>query len=96
MDWQPGDLALCIKMGPWRRRHSDGRFSHGCGPPAGSVLTVRQVLLGVYDEIVLRFADYADNPVSGWRGWHASRFRKITPGTDIEGIEEPRRIPVEA
>lgn len=92
--WQVGDLALCIKLGDWKTYFESGAISKGFGPPAGAVLTVRAVYHEPRHGIVLRFLDFPDSQTPGWTGFQAVRFRKVTPGTDIEGVEERRRIPV--
>lgn len=86
-DWKAGDLALCITVAPFDR--------------GGDLVCVRRggvyrvSALGMVDSLdVLQLdgVDSENDTESGWLG--AYRFRKITPGADIEGFEEPRRIPV--
>lgn len=89
-DWQPGDLALCVGLDP--------RSTFVCHwrPLPGSVCTVVEVVESL-DEgdnafCGLNFAeDQTPNPLAAF---DAAFFRKITPGAKIEGIEEPRRLPV--
>ena len=91
-DWQPGDLALCIKLGPWRRMSSDGTVAKGEGPPAGRVLEVRSVLPGACCSIALKFSDWPDANVRGWAGYDAKRFRKIRPHQPDEEDAETIRL----
>lgn len=88
-DWQKGDLALCVKQGPWRGILVDDLRL--CRMRGGMIATVRGV------------GDYRGAPILWFEGFpgectrdafHAIRFRKITPGADIEGIEVERRVPV--
>jgi hypothetical protein len=78
-DWQKGDMALCLKQGPW----SDIGFA---GPRAGQVFTVSAVAVrrGILSLLIR----------GDWRNpWFVtSQFRKITPGADIEGVEAERRV----
>lgn len=83
MNWQPGDLALCVSP-EWHVNAGgvyvvDSAFD-GVGAD-GADDGVGLVLLGV------PAPDCAD-------GYDADRFVKITPGTEHQGIEEPRRLPV--
>lgn len=95
-DWQPGDLALCVKQGPWIASDTDDDVS---GPKAGEINEVVDV--HIYDEDDAAGPDFAGVflVLSGWDyecfgDYHAERFRKVTPGADIEGFEERRRLPV--
>lgn len=83
-DWQPGDLALCIKVGAWsemqRRPLVDG------GPSAGKTYRVSDV---VSEEGPCL---YFGNP---WPFdiFQADRFRKIRPHTpDVEDEETIRLL----
>lgn len=82
-DWQIGDLALCIRA----RRHPQ------C---VGRIFTVSAVAVGIDSDgkegIGLRFTDGPIAPTSGY--WLCRTFRKITPGSKIEGVEVERRVPV--
>lgn len=84
-DWQVGDLALCVKIGPWE--YDDDGIACA-GPKAGSVHRVTRV--HPLPAIWLEGWGY-----SGDDAFCPSRFRKITPGAKIEGIEEPRRVKVD-
>lgn len=86
-DWQPGDLALCIKR------------THSAYP--GEIAT-RLVLLRVYTvERVGRPNSRVDGerplglceckPRQPNSGWPESMFRKIAPGTEIHGAEIERQ-----
>lgn len=85
-DWQKGDLALCVA-------EPIGAVPVGWEPMIGGVYTVAGFDWGgdptgflELEEDPERFAPDA--------GWEPLCFVKITPGADIEGIEEPRRLPV--
>jgi hypothetical protein len=81
-NWEPGDLALCIR-------------DHSCfdevwvdwAPKVGGVYTVAYYC-PVEEGMELQEDPDKFNPL-GW--WHAPFFVKVTPGTDIEGIEEPKK-----
>lgn len=88
-DWQPGDLALCVKNGsrpgnPTRR---------------GCVYRVKRVWINpVSDSLALDFAGVFNgarcrSKATFW-GHNPARFRKITPGAEIIGKEAEKRIPV--
>jgi hypothetical protein len=86
-DWAPGDLALCIKSG---RGDNTTR--------AGRIYTVQRVWWQpAARDIALDFVGIENGAnwaatVDFW-GHNPDRFRKITPGTEIEGFEEARRVP---
>ena len=90
-DWQPGDLVLCVRGGEIACPHSDGIHTGDDFPNSGVIDAVDSVGFDEMDDgthcgcIALFFK-------SG-RAGVASRFVKITPGTEPEGIEEPRRVP---
>lgn len=88
-DWQKGDLALCIKQGPWLDNNGN---LHTDGPRSGEVCRVIAVLT-LDGELGLALCEH---PFDLFGCFTARRFRKITPGAKIEGIEEPRRLPVKA
>ena len=78
-DWQKGDLALCIKVGEWRRLGEFGDLGGiDNGPRAGMTLTVSEVL-SFGNGQALKFVDFPDQPEAGWKGYNTTRFRKITP-----------------
>ena len=92
-DWQPGDLALCVKGGKIT--------SLECEPPldgfpaAGSIYTVKRAgtyTFGTGTKLALWFTNAPRNS-SGDRVWSAERFVKVTPGADIEGVEVERKAP---
>ena len=78
-DWNPGDLALCIREGSWIR--------HGVGPRKGQILPVRAVL--DLEKVVvvgprshpcyLEFAEWDRNFTFG-----CGNFTKIQPLSDLE------------
>lgn len=90
MGWQVGDLALCVDRGLRRCRCGCIQTGLEC-PPQGSVREVISIgECGDYPpagckEIALVFIGHFGM---------ATRFRKITPGANIEGVEERRRLPV--
>ena len=76
-DWQPGDLAECVKRGEWRPYHGG---EPGTGPEVGEIRIV---------ESVVHFAETKVGPLTTltfarYRPWkyQASSFRKITPRAD--------------
>lgn len=70
-DWKAGDLALCIKMGPWVT-FGKNAVSDGAGPRCGQHLTVREVQT---------FDGRKALSFDAWRRdcFLADRFVKITP-----------------
>lgn len=89
--WQVGDLALCVRTAP---RYPVNPTRAGC------VYKVSRVWLHPNGRWVLDFSGIyngsprkSDPRLDFW-GHSPERFRKVTPGTDIEGVEERRRIPV--
>lgn len=89
--WEPGDLALCIKLGNWQYT-ATGDLAPDGGMRCGVIASVRRVAVSPRGNLVLWFVGYPGDEFHD--GYVADRFRKITPGADIQGIEEPRRIPV--
>lgn len=60
------------------------------GPKCGQILSVRSVESGS-NNVYLRFTEWPGEEID-MRFAH-DRFRKVTPNSDIEGVEEHRRIP---
>lgn len=87
-DWQPGDLALCVKSGV-RTRAGAVYTVADLTPPGGYSPADHSV--NMTDVVSLRFREI-DHPPRAWA--NSKRFRKVTPGADIEGFEERRRLPV--
>lgn len=96
--WEVGDLALCVKVGPWRRKYEFFWSEKATGPRAGQVLRVRSVHPFGASRLGLRFADFPDCHDPNWFGFNAARFRKVTPPAadefDTEVIEAMRGAPV--
>ena len=90
-DWKIGDLALCVKLGPWRRSGS-GIKTDDARVRAGMVLTVRRIEQSPWGLAIWFIGIGADDDMEN--AYKARRFRKITPGADIEGIEVERRVPI--
>lgn len=92
-DWQPGDLALQIRdlMTLDRRlaRRAGGCYVVERVVPGASWL--RDGAAFIDDGLVLFGVTHANPEIGSWHG----NFRKVTPGADIEGFEERRRLPVE-
>lgn len=93
-NWQVGDLALCIKVGPWT--------IDGCGPAPGSVSTVRDLDLFSPDgDLYLALEEWPDSRYTIER-FRASRFRKITPpeadkfDREVIDLMLGKPVPVEA
>ena len=68
-NWQKGDLALCVNDHPAR----DGT---PCPAKRGCVYTVENVFVTRFGNTGLTFQDVSHLHT---RGYHATRFRKITP-----------------
>lgn len=99
-DWQKGDQALCVKVGPWvNRQYPSGVETPSRGPRAGQFLTVRNVQHGPSGTYLL-FEDFPDPPSSTSLGYNVTRFRKVTPpkptADDREVIDLMNRKTVEA
>lgn len=76
-EWQVGDLALCVKVGPWVRIAS-GLVVESDPVRGGMVLTVRGVGINPFDgATALWFVGVGGD----WPGdaYCASRFIKVTP-----------------
>lgn len=90
MDWQVGDLALCIKQGRWRGA-TFGEFRPARNMRAGIIATVRRV--GVWQDSI---SDQAILTLwfEGWPGerfqdgFGAVRFVKVTPPKQDDYIDE--------
>lgn len=70
-DWQKGDLALCVKVGPWREASGDGEILPAIMPRSGRIYTVCRIECDIHG-VWLFFIGFED-------GYHHSRFRKVTP-----------------
>ena len=79
-DWKIGDLALCIKLTPWKGVKS-GKDREG--PKPGAVLTVRDLSVSDAGLHCLHFDGFL-TPSGKKRGFASVRFRKIRPLTDEE------------
>lgn len=90
-DWQVGDLALCVV------KAVKTNLKRGC---VYRVISVGPVLPFVQGPDVGLELDGVVNPTAYAllrRNWVIqSAVRRITPGAKIEGIEEPRRVKVDA
>ena len=95
-DWQPGDLALCVRGG--RGRRSAGKVG-GVWKRESGEDSLRSGMIYVVE--MVRFTD-GGAPYLKVRGvegpWLGSRFRKIRPHTpdqeDVATIALMRRAPV--
>lgn len=90
-DWQKGDLALCLKRGPWEVVWGDKKIHLGFGPQFGDILTVEGVRIDWEGVLCLRFGGYNLDPCDF--GFEASRFRKIRPSA-IKHIEALKDVPL--
>ncbi|SCY69530.1 hypothetical protein SAMN05660666_02519 [Novosphingobium aromaticivorans] len=90
MNWQPGDLALCVSgRGPNEPR-AEAIAGHKI-PKRGGIYTVESFLYwDIYPALVL----VGHHSRHGSRGWDAGCFVKVTPGTEIKGAEKDNRLPV--
>ena len=95
-NWEPGDMALCVKQGPWLATFEDGRIELGNGPRAGQFLTVREVGVGMTSPCALKFSDFPDIPTErgAFVGFESYCFVKVTPPADM--IAEERIFEVTA
>ena len=92
MGWEVGYLALCVKVGPWRHITPNGQIRKASGPNPGQIYCVTGIQNDWRGFTCLEFEGFAaGRDIYGYR---ATRFRKITPGAKIEGVEERRRLPV--
>lgn len=87
-DWQPGDLALCIKMGSWELE--EGGVST-CGPQLGKTYVVCGIERDAFfdaskEEVFLVLERFP------YECWMADRFCKITPGEADEFDREAIRL----
>lgn len=83
-DWQVGDLALCVRGGPWDQNHVAPEF-----PVAGRVYLVDYVAIAEFNDGPF-LALWLNNGPQNVDGpfWGAERFRKIRPHTpDAEDAE---------
>lgn len=85
-DWQPGDLALCVKRG--EIKCSVVRHSGKLVPPLMTVREVKKVSPCVHGYCKCETLYFTDN----FAGLSA-RFVKVTPGVDINGKEVERKAP---
>ena len=92
MGWEVGDLALCVNDAPPMvfGRRTENRPEDGGFPLArGKIYCVARV--GPVVDCCLQGISFDGAPLCPWL---VARFRKITPGAKIEGVEERRRLPV--
>ena len=86
-NWEPGDLALCVKSSALvcecGVRHSGELVRKG------AVYEVQR-MVKAYDLTGTRCGCFGLVFLGG-RGL-AERFIKVTPGADIKGIEEPKKL----
>jgi hypothetical protein len=81
-NWQPGDLALCVKRGAWQFARS-GRVVEGDPVRSGGVYCVRRVGFSRGDDLLtLWFEGIGGDLLRD--SYAACRFRKIKPLTDEE------------
>jgi hypothetical protein len=77
MDWQVGDLAVCVGRNP----NAPGYWTCKGGPPKGTALVVDGVQFGYSPSYgpwtALVFSGYPS--VHFTRGWHAESYRKVVP-----------------
>jgi hypothetical protein len=86
VSWAPGDLALCVDTAD--RLLLGRRATAGRRYRKGAIYTVSAVGVHRLNGQPVLWLD-ADPKSAA-----ADRFRKVTPGADINGFEEPRRVPV--
>jgi len=91
-NWEPGDLALCVKGGTLVTPAKET-------PKAGALYTVSGVLTRTFGNIehsvlALRLKDGPPNNDNKYE-WAAHRFVKVTPGEEIEGKEVEKKRELE-
>lgn len=95
-DWQKGNLALCVKLGPWRGEKDGEIKTVHQDVQAGGIYLVRHVGLSELGRVTL-WLDGVGDTLAFRHGFHARRFRKITPPPadefDRETIELMNRAP---
>ena len=97
--WEVGDLALCVKVGPWRSLTSGALRTSPIR--AGMVVTVCKVGIGVSGMTVLWFDGHCQSGKTR-EAYCARRFRKIAPPKADEFDREVidlmlgKPVPVEA
>jgi hypothetical protein len=96
-NWEPGDLALCVKDGKFvHNSHTGRRCTHNgrMVPPRGSIREVSRVEVAMTDRGTVFSCGCLNLIFTDGSLGAASRFVKVTPNADVEGIEERRRLPV--
>lgn len=83
-DWKPGDMALCINPDGWFERATRQRLP---GPVMGQVHQVEAVWIHCFPENQYETLVFGPWPNDSF---DAKQFRKITPGTEINGSEVER------
>lgn len=80
-NWQVGDLALCIKLGPWT--NGDGEQLPAVTIRCGGLYTVRRVVT-CFDATALWLNEWPGDADSD--GYLADRFIKVTPPKTKQSI----------
>ena len=94
-DWQPGDLALCVRGGILLKTYLHPLPAY---PESGKLYNVVDIDFQEFtytqDKKVVALV-FSDAPVNrcGTKTWAAARFVKVTPDADIEGKEVERKVP---
>jgi hypothetical protein len=93
-DWQPGDLALCVKQG-LVACECGREYTGQLAPPVGSVAEVVGIMR-CDDDVICGWSEPCAAPVlllDSGKGGLAVRFRKIRPHTpDAEDAETIRLL----
>ena len=90
MGWEVGDLALCYET----------VGSPGAGHPAPGQGRIERGGIYVIESVVVGWPPSTGIVLAGHHSAHSTgaylaiSFVKITPGADIEGVEERRRLPM--
>lgn len=88
-DWQPGDLALCVKRGKWWFSGT-GAINNATAMRAGQIHRVRRVGMSPNGWLTLWFDGFPGEKFMD--GFGACRFRKIKPLTNKEREEALRDL----
>lgn len=80
MTWEPGDMALCIKSGPWKAKGPKGETVEINGPKCGQMFLVVDVIEGLVGMEVETFLVFQEFTRSMYK---SDSFIKVTPDEDF-------------
>lgn len=95
-NWEPGDLALCVRGG-----HIKGLYYNELPrcpeyPQVGKIYKVENIDYSLFCTGPATALRLEKGPLNlcGLPIWSEIRFVKITPGTEIKGKEAENKVPV--